>query len=172
LADPAPAVVLGRMDRGCVDATWRWLQQPRLRRQVDSARPPTSAGNRRYWQARARQRDRRDFAIRAPDGRHVGNCGLLAVDGGRGDAELWIYLGAARGRGTGGAAMRALLREAFAGLGLRRVYLRVAADNPRAQRFYRSLGFAPWRPPRRVLARYRGRRTGRWYALCAPGGHR
>jgi RimJ/RimL family protein N-acetyltransferase len=165
---PEPgAVSLAPMNRARIDATWRWLQQPRLRRLIDTGRSPDRAGNRRYWQARARDRARRDFAVVTRSGRHVGNCGLLDIDRRRGEAQLWIYLGVARGQGCGSGAMTALLAHAFGDLGLRRVYLRVGVDNPRARRFYRGLGFSPWHPAPRVRARYRGRRSSRWLARTA-----
>jgi len=142
LAEPVAARLV-RMDASHLSATLRWLQDPELRRQVDSLSAPTEETNAAYWRVRWRDPEREDYAILALDDRHVGNCGLCHIDRHRRKAELWIYLGeaTARGRGIGRAAVEALLRRAFDELGLYRVYLRVAADNPAAARFYERLGF-------------------------------
>jgi RimJ/RimL family protein N-acetyltransferase len=134
---------LVRLGEEHLDATLGWLSDPALRRQIDSLGQPTAATNAAYWRAQWADPRREDYAILHAAGRHVGNCGLTGIDRSRRKAELWIYLGdsAARGAGSGASAVRLLLRRAFDELELNRVYLRVLANNPAAERFYRRLGF-------------------------------
>jgi len=126
-----------------LEATYQWLSRSEtLRAQLDTLTAPTRDGNTAYWHAKWRDPTREDFAIvDGATGEHVGNCGLSNVDPARGKCELWIYLGDRRGGGRGSEAVRCLLRRAFNGLGLNRVYLRVVADNLRAIAFYEAIGF-------------------------------
>jgi RimJ/RimL family protein N-acetyltransferase len=131
-------------------ATLAWLRDPMLRRQLDTFGEPTADGNAAYWRAHWADPTREDYAILDGAGRHVGNCGLCHIDPRRRKAELWIYVGESttRGSGVGSSAVEALLARAFDGLRLNRIYLRVVADNPAAERFYLRLGFVPegrWR---------------------------
>lgn len=129
------------MDPSHLEATCRWLSDPRLRRQIDSLEAPTPDRNREYWSVRWNDVTQETFAILSSEGEHVGNCGLVKIDEARSKAELWIYLGQARGRGVGTRAVSLLLQRGFEGLGLNRIYLRVVSDNARAIEFYRRLGF-------------------------------
>jgi diamine N-acetyltransferase len=119
--------------------TWGWLQDDELRAQIDSASPPTEEENLRYWERRLRDDREHAFAI-FRRGEHVGNCGLI-VDAARRKAELWIYLGTARGAGVGTEAVEHLLRLAFDQLELNRVFLRALESNAAAMRFWRGRGF-------------------------------
>ncbi|HEX6513905.1 MAG TPA: GNAT family protein, partial [Chloroflexota bacterium] len=121
--------------------TLLWLLDPELRRQVDSLDEPTPEGHAQYWRDRWCRTDREDYAILDAAGQHAGNCGLLNIDRRRRKAEAWAYLGMMRGAGLGSSAVEHLLRHAFDELSLHRVYLRVRADNPAAQRFWTRLGF-------------------------------
>jgi RimJ/RimL family protein N-acetyltransferase len=124
-----------------LDQTLEWLADPELRAQIDSLSEPDPAGHGSYWRGKWADPQRRDFAILSPARIHVGNCGLCDIDTRRRKAELWIYLGGQRARGTGSRALSELLQVAFSELELNRVYLRVVADNPRALAFYGGLGF-------------------------------
>jgi RimJ/RimL family protein N-acetyltransferase len=135
-------VQLVRMNEQHLDRTGTWLaQSAALRAQIDSLDVPTPDGNRRYWQQKFQDKSREDYAILAESARHVGNCGLVAIDARREKAELWIYLGETYGRGVGGEALHLLLNRAFDELKLHRVYIRVVASNPRALAFYLRAGF-------------------------------
>jgi RimJ/RimL family protein N-acetyltransferase len=122
-----------------VEATYRWLSDPELRRQIDSLGRPSESGNRQYWQERAGDTTRPTFAVTV-DGSHVGNCGLV-MDQARRKAELWIYLGESRGSGVGTRAVHELLARVFGDLGLYRAQVRVLVSNDTAVRFWRGLGF-------------------------------
>jgi RimJ/RimL family protein N-acetyltransferase len=77
------------------------------------------------------------------DGRYIGNAYLRDIDHSAAHAELHLFIGdrAERSRGYGEAAVRQLLDRAFGGLGLRRVFLHVLADNAAAIRVYEKCGF-------------------------------
>ena len=79
----------------------------------------------------------------ARDGRHVGNCGLEAIDRDNRTATLGILIGEAdfRGKGLGEDAVRALCRYAFDELDLRKIRLDVYAVNPGAEKTYARVGF-------------------------------
>lgn len=131
-----------RMAEAHLANTHRWLNRSdELRRQVDCSEAPTEEGNRNHWHARWRDDSREDYAIVTHGGRHIGNCGLRDIDRQRRKAQLWIYLGESYGIGYGTSAVRQLLARAFHGLGLNRIYLRVIAENIRAEKFYLKLGF-------------------------------
>lgn len=120
-------------------ATFEWLQDAQLRRQIDSSEAPAPATHEQYWRHRLIDPNRPTFAI-VRDGVHVGNCGLV-VDPVRRKGEAWIYLGRDRAGGIGRVAVEQLLESAFDDLGLNRVFARVLATNEAALRFWRSLGF-------------------------------
>lgn len=76
-------------------------------------------------------------------GTHIGNCGLEPAGPLDRSAELGIMLGAKEhwGRGYGFDAIRTLITFGFRGLNLRRIWLRVDSDHPRAIALYERLGF-------------------------------
>jgi len=83
------------------------------------------------------------FAILTPQGKHVGNCGLLDIDPRRKKAKVWILVGESceRGKGFGSDAMRLLCEYAFEELGLHKVWLYCLAENVAGCRMYTSVGF-------------------------------
>jgi RimJ/RimL family protein N-acetyltransferase len=139
LDGPSTVTLEPLSDRHLV-ATLGWLRDPGLRAQIDSLGEPTPDEHRAYWQRRLADATDEAYAVLAGP-RHVGNGGLR-LDRRRMKAELWLYLGEARGQGIGRAAAALLLRRGFRELGLNRVAVRVVATNQPALRFWRSLGFA------------------------------
>lgn len=77
------------------------------------------------------------------DSRTVGELELAHLDWRAGSAELRVCIGNRehQNKGYGTDAIQTLLRLAFDGLGLRRVYLRVYLTNARAIRVYQRVGF-------------------------------
>lgn len=75
--------------------------------------------------------------------RHIGNIHLTDIDWISRHACFGIFIGEAQhqSRGYGQQATRLMLGHAFHDLGLRRVYLTVLDDNPRAIRVYEKCGF-------------------------------
>jgi RimJ/RimL family protein N-acetyltransferase len=75
--------------------------------------------------------------------RHIGGCGLHAVDQRNRHAAMGIVIGAKDcwGKGYGTEATRLLVGHCFATLNLERVWLEVYEYNPRAVRAYEKVGF-------------------------------
>jgi RimJ/RimL family protein N-acetyltransferase len=134
-----PDVALKPFSEEHIEATFAWLRNADLRRQIDSLGEPTRNDHDRYWHDRIGDPNRPCFAITS-GGKHVGNCGLV-LDRSRSKAELWMYLGLGRGRGVGRRAASLLLEYVFDELVLHRAYIRVIESNKRALRFWRTLGF-------------------------------
>lgn len=124
-----------------LNATYNWLQNPQLRKNIDCLKAPDEIENMHYWAKKWEDKSREDYAILGKEGRHIGNCGLSNIDKIRRKAELWIYLGEAQGKGYGKSAVIKLLKRAFQELMLERVHLRVLEINDIALTFYESLGF-------------------------------
>lgn len=78
------------------------------------------------------------------EGQHIGNLGLYHIDLLHRRAELWCLLGdeSYRGRGIAKQACQLLLKYAFHGLGLNKIFLHVAKGNQTALELYKKLGFA------------------------------
>lgn len=84
------------------------------------------------------------FGIRRrDDDRLIGSCQLNGIDAGSQSCSLQIRIGErdAWGKGYGTEAVRLLVEHAFQDLGLQQVELEVFADNERAIRTYRKVGF-------------------------------
>ena len=90
-------------------------------------------------------------------GRLVGLTNLIRIDRASGTAYFGVVIGEKDcwGRGVGGETLRLMLQRAEA-LGLRKVLLEVAADNPRAIELYRRVGFQTEGVLRRQLVRPEG----------------
>ena len=84
-----------------------------------------------------------NFAIADREkGNYLGQCNLLSVDRVARHAEMAIVLAPdSVGRGYAREAIGLLLRYAFDEMNLRRVHLKVLADNERAIRCYEACGF-------------------------------
>jgi RimJ/RimL family protein N-acetyltransferase len=87
-------------------------------------------------------RDNASFAIEA-DGVVIGNCGLRDFSEAHRTCELGISIGdkAYWGQGYGRDALRLLVDYAFRYRNMRKVFLRVWANNERGIRAYRAVGF-------------------------------
>ena len=105
---------------------------------------------RRMLQADARRRDRSTYGVYDELDAFIGTAELYDVT--TFDATLGIIIGERShwNRGYGPEAIQALLRHGFETLGLELVRLHTYADNPRAQRAFRKVGF---REVRRVTER-------------------
>ena len=79
----------------------------------------------------------------AEDERPIGEVMLADLDRVNGSAQVGIFIGEPSewGKGYGTDAVRALVDFGFAELRLERIWLEVAAENPRAQRSYEKAGF-------------------------------
>jgi RimJ/RimL family protein N-acetyltransferase len=104
-------------------------------------RPRSRSAVAKLWDGAA---DRGDivFAIEA-DGRLIGSCSLGSVDPVSQTAELGIGIGERDywSRGYGREALRLLVDYGFRLRNLRKIWLSVLDNNPRAIRAYEALGF-------------------------------
>jgi RimJ/RimL family protein N-acetyltransferase len=83
------------------------------------------------------------FAIETVFGRHIGDCSLRTTSPENRDARLGVTIGDAAhvDRGYGTDAARLLCCFGFETMGLHRISVEVFADDPRALRVYKRLGF-------------------------------
>ncbi|MBX5463970.1 MAG: GNAT family N-acetyltransferase [Clostridia bacterium] len=103
-----------------------------------------------YWLGHPR-RGRYDLMERLPhrvwmierSGEPIGYLGLYDLDEDDRSAEMQICIGRTDlwGRGIGREAIRQMLEQVSADPSVRRIHLRVFADNERAIRCYRAVGF-------------------------------
>jgi diamine N-acetyltransferase len=137
-------VTLREMVRADVDEMARWPRfvEPELQwANLDLTFPVDRDG---YFERGRSNATRRRFVIRNEQGELIGTIGLRNLDFRAGEGTLGIIIRAdAVGRGYGTDAIRSLVRYAFDVLGLRRVVLDVAENNPRAQHVYEKIGFVP-----------------------------
>jgi RimJ/RimL family protein N-acetyltransferase len=120
------------------------LHDAEVRRFLRAGAPPTLALEEALIDALPRAHgDLLAGVVARDDGRPVGAAGLHHLDDPARKAELGIFIGPARewGRGFGTEATALLVRHAFDGLGLHRVWLHVHADHPRAIAAYERVGF-------------------------------
>lgn len=98
---------------------------------------------REWFLARRQSLHHRVWAIVAEDGRLIGEVELAHIQWRSGRAELSICIGEKNywGRGYGREVIRMVAAQAFDGMGLRELYLRVYSTNRRAIRCYQNSGF-------------------------------
>ena len=96
-------------------------------------------------QLRNRQPIKHQFAIKAPDGRHIGNCAYYGINDNKGEVEIGIMIGNRnywdKGYGTG--AVTTLINHIFLKTSLGRIYLKTLDSNKRAQQCFNKCGFTP-----------------------------
>lgn len=126
------------------DGSWAALQDEESMRLTGTQATFTEKQVRGWLAGLADRHDRADWAvIRLDDGAHIGEVVLNGLDAENESINLRIALSgdAARGRGYGTEAVRAVLDHAFDAAGLHRVGLDVFSFNPGAQRAYEKCGF-------------------------------
>lgn len=109
-----------------------------------SERPPhTLESLTRQFETLSNDDSERDWIIETLDGQPIGDAGLKRIEPPHGRAELFISIGEKEcwSQGYGEDAVKQIVREAFDGLGLRRVSLETDGDNARAIRCYEKCGF-------------------------------
>jgi RimJ/RimL family protein N-acetyltransferase len=142
---------LRAIERADLERNLRWVNDREVTEHL-LLRYPMSEEAERAWIERVSSRpgsytEGFNFAIEVAvgefAGEHIGNCGLEPAHPLDRSAELGIMLGAKEhwGRGYGFDSLRTLLTFGFRGLNLRRIWLRVDADHPRAITLYERLGF-------------------------------
>jgi RimJ/RimL family protein N-acetyltransferase len=139
-------VYLRAIERDDLERCHDWMNDEALTATL-AQRYPLSLAREGDWVERAtRGQDPSElnFAICLAQGdRHIGNCGLMAIDRDNRTATLGIFIGEkdCRGQGFGREAVRALCGFAFGEMSLRKIRLDVQAENADAIRTYESVGF-------------------------------
>jgi RimJ/RimL family protein N-acetyltransferase len=134
---------LGKAD--ATDTYVGWLNDPETTRGLETgSQRETVASVAEYIERYARREDALFLGIFLKKGdRHIGNVKLDPINRRHRNAVLGILIGdpAVRGQGIAPEAVRVLLRHAFGEMGLHRIDLAVAVDNPAAIRSYQKAGF-------------------------------
>jgi len=139
-------IYLRGIERDDLNRCHDWMSDPGLRATL-AQRYPMSLAREADWVERAtrgQDTSEMNFAIcLQEDDRHIGNCGLIAIERDNRAATLGILIGEAefRGRGLGEDAVRTLCRFAFDEMDLHKIRLDVYSTNPGAMRTYESVGF-------------------------------
>ena len=138
-------IYLSELQRGDLAANNRWRADRQLIDQLGSPfrHVAPEIDERWYEQYLASRAHTVRLAICRADGSLVGASYLLDIDWVSRNAEFAIWIGeaAAQGQGIGTAATRLTLQHAFEDLNLERIHLLVLAENERAIKLYRSVGF-------------------------------
>lgn len=96
-------------------------------------------------QLRNRQPVKHQFAIKTPDGKHIGNCAYYGINDNKGEVEIGIMIGNRKywDKGYGTDAVTTLINHIFLKTSLGRIYLKTLDSNKRAQQCFNKCGFTP-----------------------------
>jgi len=141
-----PCVYLRALEPSDLDRTWKWHNDSGLYEMLVNPFRHVSRAAEEEWIRRkaAYAQTEIQLAICLQEGdQHIGNIHLTDIDWVARHAGVGIFIGEEEhwSKGYGRQAMRLILRHAFNDLGLRRAYLTVLDDNPRAIRAYEKCGF-------------------------------
>lgn len=137
---------LRAIERDDLERCHDWINDEELRATL-AQRYPMSLAQEADWierTTRGQDPSRLIFAICLFEGdRHIGNCGLEAIDRDNAVATFGILIGErdCHGKGLGEEATRLLCRFGFDELNLHKIRLDVHAGNARAIRTYERVGF-------------------------------
>ncbi len=140
-------VRLRAVERRDVEKFYEWVNDPEVSRGLSMYLPLSTLDEERWFERMSqREQAEKPFAleVRQDSGwKLIGNCSVFNIDWVARSAELGIMIGdkAYWNQGYGTEVMLLLQRHCFETLNLNRVYLRVYADNVRAQRAYEKAGF-------------------------------
>jgi RimJ/RimL family protein N-acetyltransferase len=137
-----PDVSLAPLGPEHAEATFRWVLDPQVSRQLGLRTEPSLEKTRDWIRNASADPAFAAFAVLLK-GRHVGNVVLDRLDRYLSTARFSIYLGEpdARGAGVGFAATCLAVETAFSKLGLQKVWLTVHIENAPALRTYLRAGF-------------------------------
>ena len=122
----------------------RWINDPELQARIGRRHPMSRAQEQAWLEGQYKREDHMNLAIVLKDGdRHIGNCGLHAIDRTSRCAVFGILIGEkdAWGHGYGPEAAQLVLKYGFEVLGLHRIGLDVYSHNAHAIRAYEKAGF-------------------------------
>jgi len=132
------------LEESDLDRCLQWINDPELLSTLGRRFPMNRAREREWLEGHYKRETGLALAIALKDGeRHIGNCGLHAIDPFNRSAEFGLLIGEkeAWGKGYGPEAGRLIVGFGFRELCLHRIGLRVYSHNQRAQRAYAKLGF-------------------------------
>jgi len=140
--DCGGGVRLRPLAREDLPMTLAWRNRDAVRIRFRSSSPLTPEQHAGWFEAYLGKPDDYVFIVERA-GRPVGQAAIYAIDPDAGEAEVGRFVVAPgeEGKGHMRAAIAGLAALARSRWGLGRLYLEVFADNARAVRLYRSLGF-------------------------------
>lgn len=142
---PGDRTYLAELDRGQIEVVRSWINDPDVHRWMLSGHIPVTAEDElAFFERMGSSQTDHVFQIHIREsGRHIGMCGLEAVNPIDRDAELGVMIGdvSEQGKGYGRDAIVTLLRFGFETLGLHCVRIRAVSGNERGIGLYRSIGF-------------------------------
>jgi len=136
-------ITLRSWERDDLSAFTRWFNDPEVTVYLGNAYPCLNGEQEtRFYESSLDDKHRYSIIVNEED-RLIGNCSLMEIDHANRMAEVGIVLGEKDcwSQGYGRRALALLLEIGFCGLGLNRVYLRLAAFNHRGYRCYQAAGF-------------------------------
>jgi RimJ/RimL family protein N-acetyltransferase len=137
---------LRAVERDDLERCHDWMNDESLRATLAQRYPMSLAQEADWIERTSRGQDvsKLTFAICLFEGdRHIGNCGLEAIERENGVATFGILIGEkdCHGKGFGEEATRVLCRFAFEEMNLHKIRLDVYASNEAAVRTYENVGF-------------------------------
>jgi diamine N-acetyltransferase len=141
------SIRLRAIEREDLERYVKWFNDPEVTLHLMRHLPMGMEDEERWFESQQKiPQESRAMALDVKEGKqwvHIGGAGLHDIDWQSRQAELGISIGDKRywDRGFGTDAMRTLLHHGFEGLNLHRIYLLVFAENERAIKVYRRLGF-------------------------------
>lgn len=148
---PPPILTLRPAVAADSPSLWRWRNDPETRRASFNQTEIPLEDHSRWFEKSLARHDCRIYIVQA-DG---ADAGMVRLDLSGEEATVNIAVAPEwRGRGVGTEALRAIRREAFGRLGLRRLIAQVKGDNPASRAAFERAGFlvtAPGDPVNLVI---------------------
>lgn len=138
---------LRKVERADLPRFVEWFNDPEVRRGVSMFLPISGDEETAWYEAMLkRPQEERALAVELREGeswRLVGNTGLFEFDWIARCAEFGLAIGdkSVWGQGIGTEVTRLVLQHGFETLNLKRIFLRVFANNPGAMRAYEKAGY-------------------------------
>jgi len=136
-------VRLTPLERTYLPKTPEWLNDPEVIGHSTRSEQVSLAEQQISYENFSRMETMKVYAIETVDGEHIGNGMLRHIDFHDRKAELSFFIGEKElwGKGYGTETLSLLLKLAFEGLNLNRVYGKVSVYNKEAQKIIEKIGF-------------------------------
>ena len=169
--DGAPQVRLAPLSLLHLDPYWRMLADPEVRRLTATTQTFTRAKIEQWLASRSLASNRKDWAIIDVTGDFLGEVVLNDFDDSKNLMNIRIALAGQQlfSRSIGRQALALALEFAFDTLSLDKVTLEVLAENERAIRAYRSVGFRDGRQFSQKGQRFLRMSVNKWEFVFALG---